>query len=64
MLEVFHGVPYAICVELKNFYLFVFCFEVEVLRFVSCVAVCRCGDMKSWDGCFGGGGGGGETINT
>ena len=26
MLEFLHGAPYAVCVELKNFYLFVFCF--------------------------------------
>ena len=26
MFKFFHGAPYAICVELKNFYLFVFCF--------------------------------------
>ena len=37
--------PFA--VELKNFYLFVFCFGG--LLFVSCVAVCECGDVKSWD---------------
>ena len=34
---------------MKNFYLFVFCFGNIV--FVSCVAVCGCGDVKSWDGC-------------
>ena len=26
MFKFFHGAPYAVCVELKNFYLFVFCF--------------------------------------
>ena len=26
MSKFFHGAPYAVCVELKNFYLFVFCF--------------------------------------
>ena len=51
MLEFIHGAPYAVCVELKNFYLFVFCFGG--LLFVSCVTVCGCGcgDVKSWDGC-------------
>ena len=33
------GAPNAVCVELKNFYLFVFCFGG--LLFVSCVTVCR-----------------------
>ena len=41
MLEFLHGAPYAVCVELKNFYLFVFCFGG--LLFVSCVTVCRYG---------------------
>ena len=49
MLEFLHGAPYAVCVELKNLYPFVFCFGC--LLFVSCVAVCGCGDVKSWDGC-------------
>ena len=26
MFKFFHGAPYAVCVELKNSYLFVFCF--------------------------------------
>ena len=26
MLEFLHGAPYAVCVEVKNFYLVVFCF--------------------------------------
>ena len=26
MFKFFHGAPYAVCVELKNFYLFVFYF--------------------------------------
>ena len=26
MLKYFHGAPYAVCVELKKFYIFVFCF--------------------------------------
>ena len=26
LIEFLHGVPYALCVELKNCYLFVFCF--------------------------------------
>ena len=38
MLEFLHGAPYAVCVELKNFYLFVFCFEG-----LSCVGVCGTG---------------------
>ena len=25
MFKLFHGAPYAVCVELKNLYLFVFC---------------------------------------
>ena len=41
MLEFLHGAPYAVCVELKNVYLFVFCFGG--LLFVSCVTVCGCG---------------------
>ena len=28
MLKFFHGASYAVCVELKNLYLFVFCFGV------------------------------------
>ena len=48
-LEVLHGAPYVVCVELKNLYLFVFCFGG--LLFVSRVAVCGCGDEKRWDGC-------------
>ena len=54
MLEFIYGAPYAVCVELKNFYLFVFCFGC--LLFVSCVTVCGCGwgwwwDVRSWGGC-------------
>ena len=37
MFKFFHGAPYAVCVELKNFYLFVFCFGG--LLFVACVGV-------------------------
>ena len=37
MLKFFHGASYAICVELKNLYLFVFCFGG--LLFVSCVGI-------------------------
>ena len=48
MLKFFHGAPYAVCVELKNFYLFVFCFGG--LLFVSCVGVCGCGDVRSCGG--------------
>ena len=40
MFKFFHGAPYAVCVELKNFYLFVFCFGG--LLFVACVGVCGC----------------------
>ena len=48
------GSPYAIRIELKYFYLFVFCFGG--ILFVSCVTVCGCGwgggggELKSWDG--------------
>ena len=41
MFEFLHGAPYAICVELKYFYLFVFCFGC--ILFVSCVKVCGSG---------------------
>ena len=41
MFELLHGAPYAICVELKYFYFFVFCFGG--ILFVSCVTVCGCG---------------------
>ena len=34
MFKFFHCAPYAVCVELKNFYLFVFCFGG--LLFVAC----------------------------
>ena len=44
MLEFLYGVSYAVCVELNNFYLFVF--EVFCL-----FRVWQCGDVKSWDGC-------------
>ena len=37
MLEFLHGAPYAVCVELNNFYLFVFCFGGFL--FVSCAGV-------------------------
>ena len=52
MFKFFHGAPYAVCVELKNFYLFVFCFGG--LLFVVCVGVCGCGDVRGWHGCWGG----------
>ena len=39
MFKFFHGAPYAVCVELKNFYLFVICFGG--LLFVACVGVWR-----------------------
>ena len=49
MFEFLHGAPYAVCVELKMFYLFM-CFGG--LLFVSCVPVWGGGgDVKSWDGC-------------
>ena len=40
MFKFFHGAPYAICDELNNFYLFVFCFGG--LLFVTCVRVWGC----------------------
>ena len=64
MFEFLNGALYAICVELKYFYFFVFCFGG--LLFVSSVTVCGCGwrvgfgdgcggEVKSWDGwCWGG----------
>ena len=55
MLDFLHGAPYAVCVELKNVYLFVFCFGG--LLFVSCVGVCGYGDVRSWGCCCWGGGG-------
>ena len=39
MFQFFHGAPYSVCVQLKNFYLVVFCFGG--LLFVACVGVCR-----------------------
>ena len=61
MLEFLHGAPYAVCVELKNLYLFVFVLEVFCLfwrsfvcfgglLFVSCMTVYRCG-WGWWWGC-------------
>ena len=56
MFQFLHGAPYAICVELKYLYLFVFCFGG--ILFVSCVTVCGCGwqngdeEVKSWDGWY------------
>ena len=41
MFEFLHGAPYAICVELKYLYFFVFCFGG--ILFVSCVTLCGCG---------------------
>ena len=63
MYEVFeflHCALYVICVELKYFYVFVFCFGG--ILFLSCVTMCRSGGgacvvgmVKSWDGwCWGG----------
>ena len=53
MFKFFHGAHYAVCVALKNFYLFVFCFGG--LLFVACVRVCGCGDVRGWIGCCWGG---------
>ena len=53
MFKFFHGAPYAVCVELKNCYIFVFCFGG--LLFVACVGVCGCGDVRGWSGCCWGG---------
>ena len=49
--ELLHGAPYAICVELKYLYFFVFCFGG--ILFVSCVTVCGsrwgvCGEELVW----------------
>ena len=43
MLEFLHTAPYTVCVELKNFYHFVFCFGG--ILFVSCVAVRGCEEL-------------------
>ena len=48
MLMFFYGDPYTVCVELKNFYRFLFYFGG--FFFVSCVGVCGCGDVRSWGG--------------
>ena len=63
MFKFFHGAPYAVCVELKNIYLFVFCFGG--LLFAACVGVCGsvwecvgvygCGNLRGWRGCCWGG---------
>ena len=45
VLKFLHGAPYAVCVELKNLYLFVFYFGGPL--FASCVYVCGCGDVRS-----------------
>ena len=62
MFKFFHGAPYAVCVELKNFYLFVFCFGG--LLFVACggsvqvwgrMEVCvvgKCGGESGRVGCI------------
>ena len=42
MFKFFHGAPYAVFVELTNFYLFVFCFGWR--SFVCCV----CGSVRVW----------------
>ena len=46
MFKFFHGAPYAVCIELNNFYLFLFW-----RSFVCCV----CGDVRGWRGCCRGG---------
>ena len=46
MFEFLHGAPYAICVELKYFFVCVFCFGG--ILFVSCVTVCGCGWGGGW----------------
>ena len=51
MLKFFHGAPYTVYVELKNFYLIVFCFGG--LLFVACV---ECEDVRGWSECCWGGG--------
>ena len=43
MLEFLHGAPYDVCVELKNFYLLMFCFGG--LLFDLCVGVCGCEEL-------------------
>ena len=43
MLKFLYGAPYAVCVELKNFYLFLFHFGG--LLFASCVGVCGCEEL-------------------
>ena len=45
MFKFFHGAPYAVCVELKNFYLCVLFWR----SFVCCV----CGSVQVW-GTYGG----------
>ena len=49
MLQILHGAPYAVCVELKNLYLFVFCFGVFFCF------VCGSGNVRSWGRCCWGG---------
>ena len=52
MFKFLHGAPYAICIDLKYYYLFVFCFGG--ILFVSCVTGCGWwsddGEVKSGDG--------------
>ena len=43
MLKFYYRAPYAVCFELKNFYLFLFYFGG--LLFVSCVGVCGCEEL-------------------
>ena len=48
MLKFFHGTPYAVCVELKNFYFYVFCFGgVLFWGYFVCFV---CGSVRVW-GC-------------
>ena len=49
MFKFFHGAPYAVCVELKNFYL---CFVLEVFCLL---CVWECAVVRGWSGCCWGG---------
>ena len=50
MLKFFYGAPYAVCVELNNFYL-----SVLFWRSFVCFVWGGCGDVRSWSGCCWGG---------
>ena len=50
MFKFVHGAPYAVCVELKNFYLFVFCFGgLCLLRVWECAGVGTYGGLCGGD---------------